>query len=128
VTASIGIVAAVAATTWGPRGDPDDSAARGVSAVQGSFFLLSPFSFPSHLAHGAAHVAWQIVRAGACRARPPLRAHLLLVPFLALQVLMAWIDVQYFAEHPWPLALLVAWCGYAGWDALRGSWDPPAQS
>jgi hypothetical protein len=125
-TAVACIAAAVFANRRVPGGDAGDRAARGVSATQSAFFVASPFVLPPHLAHGMAHVAWHVVRAGAARTRPPLSAHLLLVPLLGWQVVFTWLNPELAHTQPWVVAAFVTWCAFAGWHAIAARWPRDA--
>jgi len=119
VTAIACIAAAFAAWPRRPGEDASDRAARGVSAVQSAFFVVCPFSLPSHMAHGLAHVGWQIVRE-----RDGWRTQVILLPFLAFQVVLTWLNPELWLDYPWLIALFVAWCAWVGIAAVRDPWRP----
>jgi len=118
-TAIVCIAAAFAAWPRRPGEESGDRAARGVSAVQSAFFVLCPFSLPSHMAHGLAHVGWQIVRE-----RKGWRTQSILVPFLTFQVVLTWLNPERWREFPWLIAFFVGWSAWVGFVAIRSPWSP----
>lgn len=96
-----------------------DGAARGVVAVQGAFFLFSPFSLTYHMIQGLPFLAWQAIRAGATTAQPGLTATMLAFFYCVWQVGAVVID-----NLRWQPLIICAFLGYCGWTAWLGVRSP----
>ena len=103
-----------------------DAAARGVVAVQGTFFVVSPFTLPPHLVHGLPFLAWQAVREGVTGERPSGTALALGAGFCLWQIPSLWLGSEFWSDYPLLIAAFAAWWGWTAWRAARGGGGPDA--
>ncbi len=115
------VVAALAALPAREGESVVDRAARGAVAVQGAFFLLSPFTLPPHLVHALPFLWWLAVRGGACAERLSPTSLALAGGLVLWQVPALAVNSEHWSPRPWLVAPFVLWCAWTGWLA----WTAP---